>query len=30
MHKLIVTAHPSSQGFTHEIARTLESLSLEK
>lgn len=30
MHKLIVTAHPSSQGFTHEIARTLESLSLAK
>jgi putative NADPH-quinone reductase len=27
MHKLIITAHPSAQGFTHQIADRLRSLS---
>lgn len=30
MKKLIITAHPSSQGFTHTIANTLQSLSEAK
>lgn len=30
MHKLIITANPSSKAFTHSIAKKLEELSLEK
>ncbi|GAB0174333.1 MAG: NAD(P)H-dependent oxidoreductase [Candidatus Altimarinota bacterium] len=30
MHKLIVTAHPSSNGFTHKIAEKIATLSKEK
>jgi hypothetical protein len=30
MKKLIVTAHPSSLGFTHQIAERIKNLSEEK
>lgn len=30
MHKLIITAHPSTTGFTHKIAEQLTQLSQEK
>ncbi len=29
MHKLIITAHPSSKGFTHQIAQTYSKASIE-
>jgi putative NADPH-quinone reductase len=28
MHKLIITAHPSTQGFTHTLANNLRELSI--